>query len=274
MRYLEIADEIRSLIGAGEFGSGGALPSEAELGRRFPASRVTVRKALEALRREGIVTSRRGSGWFVALDPVRQALGRFSTVEAAMEAAGVTVRREVLEYGFEAAPPIVSQALVVTGGGAVLRVRRLNVADDQPFGVVTVFVPENFGERIARSDAETSTFYELLTGLGVELGSATQTITAATATEDDARLLAVRKGSAVLVCRRVTRDADGAPVLFSEHRYPAHRTSFEVDLPRVAPAGDGPVGLRVLHANDGDREAEATAAAGATDAALARQAIT
>lgn len=271
MRYLEIADEIRSLIGAGEFGPGGALPSEAELGRRFPASRVTVRKALEALRREGIVTSRRGSGWFVALDPVRQALGRFSTVEAAMEAAGATVRREVVEYGFEAAPPIVSQALAIADRHPVLRVRRLNVADDQPFGVVTVFVPEHFGERIARSDAETSTFYEVLTGLGVELGAATQTITAAAATEDDARLLAVRKGSAVLVCRRVTRDAGGAPVLFSEHRYPAHRTSFEVELPRVAPAGDGPVGLRVLHASDGDGEA---GAAGTTEAALARRAIT
>lgn len=247
MRYLDVADEIRSLIAAGDYGSGGTLPSEAELGRRFPASRVTVRKALEELRREGIVTSRRGSGWYVALDPVRQALGRFTTVEAAIEAAGVQARREVLDYRFEEPPASVGAALGLADREVVLRVERLTYADDLPFGLVTVFVPAALGERIARYDAEEATFYALLTRLGVQLGAAHQTITAAAATDRDVTLLDVRKGSPVVVCQRVTRDIEGSPVLYSEHRYPAHRTRFEVELPRVGSAGDGPVGLRVVN---------------------------
>ena len=250
MRYLEIADEIRSLIAAGDYGAGGSLPSEAELGRRFPASRVTIRKALEQLRHEGIVTSRQGSGWFVALDPVRQALGRFSTVEAAMEAAGVAVRREVLEFAFEVAPPGVREVLGLTKRSSVLRVERLVFADDRPFGEVTVWLPSALGERITRFEAEESTFYELLTGLGVQLGAASQTIAAVSANESDAARLGIRKGAPMLVCRRVTRDTAGAPVLYSEHRYPAHRTTFEVDLPRVGPAGEGPVGLCLVETGD------------------------
>ena len=87
MRYLQLADAIRARVAAGDVGPGGALASEAELGRAYGASRVTVRRALDQLRREGLVVSRRGSGWFAALDPVRQPLGRVTTVEAAVEAA-------------------------------------------------------------------------------------------------------------------------------------------------------------------------------------------
>ena len=62
---------------------------EAELGREYGVSRVTVRRALErAAGRRPRVTARQGVGWFVAVDPVRQSLGRVTTVEAALEAAG------------------------------------------------------------------------------------------------------------------------------------------------------------------------------------------
>jgi DNA-binding transcriptional MocR family regulator len=85
MRYVELADTLRERIAGGVRG---ALPSEAELGREYGVSRVTVRRALELLRDEGLVSARRGVGWFVAVDPVRQSLGRVTTIEAALEAAG------------------------------------------------------------------------------------------------------------------------------------------------------------------------------------------
>lgn len=265
VRYLHIADAIRDDIAAGRFGAGGSLPSESELGKRFSASRVTVRRALEVLRDDGLVTSRRGSGWFLAVDPVRQSLGRFATVEDALEAAGVESRREVLEFGFEPAPDRVRAELELVAGADVLRVRRRNfarlpsvrkggAAHDEPFGVVTVWLPRHHGEALSRSDVEASTFYELLTRRGVALGAAVQTITAEAAGPDDVDLLAVPDGIPVLVCHRLTRDLDRRPVLFSEHRYPSHRTEFEVELPRVAPAGEGPVGLRLVRPGDGEGE--------------------
>ncbi len=101
----------RALPGAGRHPAGPdrlgrprALASEAELGREYGVSRVTVRRALELLRDEGLVTARQGVGWFVAVDPVRQSLGRVTTVEAALEAAGAASGRRVLEFAFEPAP--------------------------------------------------------------------------------------------------------------------------------------------------------------------------
>ena len=65
---------------------------------------------------------------------------------------------------------------------------------------------------------------------GVALGTVHQTIGAEIADGATARSLDAEPGSALLVARRVTRDTDGAPVLYSEHRYPADRTTLEIEF--------------------------------------------
>lgn len=235
VRYLAIADQLRERVAQGEFAAGRLLPSESELSAAYDASRVTVRKALEALRDEGLVDARQGFGWFVAADPLRQTLGRLGTIEGQLVSSGVAAERRVLDFEFVPAPTWVAAEL---GKGTVLRVRRLNLADGEPFARVTVWCPERLGSSLSRDEVERSPFYELLP---IELGGATQTIGAAAASVEDAAVLAIPAGSPVLVCRRITTSADGEPVLISEHVFPAHRTEFVVDLPHsersIAPTG-------------------------------------
>lgn len=239
MRYLQIADDLRGRVASGELRAGGVLPSEAELSAGYGASRVTVRKALEALRREGLLDSRQGFGWYVSTHPLRQSLARLATIEAQLAASGAEAERRVLDFAFVAAPPEVASVL---GAEEVLRVRRLNLADGLPFARVTVWCPATLGSSLSRDEVERSPFYELL---GVELGGATQTIAAAAASPEDAADLAVPCGSPVLLCRRVTTDVAGRPVLLSEHVYPAHRTEFVVELPS-AEASMAATGVRLV----------------------------
>ena len=239
IRYQQIAEDLRSRVGRGEFGAGKLLPSESELSGAYAASRITIRKALEVLRDEGLVDARQGFGWFVAADPLRQSLGRLGTIEAQLAASGVRSERRVLDFGFVPAPPRARQVL---GAATVLEVRRLNLADDEPFARVTVWCPDDLGASISRDDVERASFYELL---DVPLGGAVQTIGASLASPDDAALLEVPVGSAVLRCERTTSTADGRPVLLSEHVFPAHRTEFVVDLP-MAERSIAPSGLRLL----------------------------
>jgi GntR family transcriptional regulator len=239
IRYRAIADDLRRRVEAGEFGAGRLLPSEAELSASYAASRVTIRKALEGLRDEGLVDARQGFGWFVAADPLRQSLGRLGTIESQLEASGVRSERRVVDFGFVAAPPRVRALL---GVPEVLEVRRINLADGEPFARVTVWCPAELGARLSRADVERAPFAALLE---VPLGGATQTIGAAAASRDDATLLEVPVGSPVLVCERVTRDLEGEPVLAAVHVFPAHRTEFAVDLP-VADRSIAPTGLRLV----------------------------
>ncbi len=237
-RYQEIAGLLRERIADGEFPGGRLLPSESDLSTAYDASRVTVRKALEALREEGLVDSRQGFGWFVAADPLRQTLGRLGTIEAQLAESGVSARRKVLDFGFVKAPRHVASAL---GTSRVLEVRRVNLADGVPFARVTVWVPEDLAGDLSHATVERSSFYDLLP---VEVGGATQTIGAAAASVNDAELLEIPVGSPVLRCQRLTHSVEGRVVLFSEFVFPAHTTEFVVDLPHAA-SSMAPSGIRL-----------------------------
>jgi GntR family transcriptional regulator len=239
IRYRDIANDLRRRVEAGEFTAGRVLPSESELSGSYSASRVTIRKALDALRVEGLVDARQGSGWFVAGDTVRQSLARLATLEDQLAAGGQSSQRRILDFAFVATPPRIRALL---GSERALMVRRVNLADGEPFARVTVWCSEDLGAELSRSQVAERSFYELLP---VTLGGATQTIGADAADEVDAGLLAIPVGSPVLVCERVTSDACGTPVLIGEYVFPGHRTEFIVDLAHPE-ASIAPSGLRLV----------------------------
>lgn len=253
IRYREIADDLRGRIDDGAFTAGRLLPSEAELSGAYNVSRVTIRKALEALRSDGLVDSRQGFGWFVATETVQQPLARLDTIEAQLEAEGRRSARQVLDFAFVDAPDHVREEL---GVDRVLKVRRLNLADGEPFARVTVWCPEHLGSGLSRDQVEQSSFYDSLAEAGLRLADATQTIGAGAASGADADLLQIPVGSPVLVCRRVTRTATGDAVLLGEYVFPAHRTEFTVDLTDPE-ASIAPSGLRLVEEgrSTGDRSA-------------------
>ncbi len=128
IRYQQIADILRARIAA--VGAGQVLPSESELSAEFVVSRVTIRRALEILRDEGLVDARQGFGWYVSGEPVRQHLDELGTIEGQLERRGIKPERRVLEFAFRTAPKRVAAVL---GTDQVLRVKRLNLADFEPF---------------------------------------------------------------------------------------------------------------------------------------------
>jgi GntR family transcriptional regulator len=237
IRYQEIADELRERVLAAPAGS--VLQSESEMSREFGASRVTIRRSLELLREEGLLAARQGFGWFVAADPVPQSLQSLATIESQVEGVGKLSQRKIEEFAYVAPPERVQRIL---GVDQVLRVKRVNLADGEPFAVVTVWCPAELGAHLSRRDVERRPFYELL---DVDLLGATQRIAADLVDAADAKLLGVPAGSPVLRCQRVTTDRSGAPVLVSEHVFPAHRTEFVVDLPQAEPSMT-PSGLRIV----------------------------
>ncbi len=239
IRYHQIAEELKSRVLSGTYAAGRLLPSESDMSAEFAVSRVTIRKALEVLRDIGLVDARQGFGWFVAGETVRQPLARLATIEDQMRASGMIPQRQVLEFAFEKAPTDVARAL---GTSQVLRVRRINLADGEPFAIVTVWCGAELGQHLSRADVERSPFYELL---DIPFAGATQTIGADAATAVEARLLEIPVGSPVLHCDRVTKNDEGHAVLVSHHVFPAHRTNFVVELPSV-PASISPTGLRLV----------------------------
>jgi DNA-binding LacI/PurR family transcriptional regulator len=66
-KYQRVFDELRREIVAGKYTNGQKLPSEADLVKRFGASRITVGRAVRDLKSEGLVDRRAGSGTYARL---------------------------------------------------------------------------------------------------------------------------------------------------------------------------------------------------------------
>lgn len=64
-RFLQIADDIRNRIAKGELKEHDILPSERSLSEQYNVSRMTARRALEALETEGLVYNADRRGRFV-----------------------------------------------------------------------------------------------------------------------------------------------------------------------------------------------------------------
>jgi GntR family transcriptional regulator len=226
LRYLAVHQALRELLSSGEYPTGALLPSEAQLSARYGASRVTLRKALAKLKNEGLIDSRQGFGWYAVTTPLRQSLDALTTIEAQITAGGRRPNRTLLAFRLCAPPPWVADVFAVE---KVLEVARLNLADDEPLGRNTAWVPAALATDISLAAIEQHSLPDLLP---VDLAGATQIITAVGAGAEDAALLNLPVDSPLLRCERVTHDGHGTAVLVSEALYNPLRTEFIVELPR------------------------------------------
>ena len=64
-KHRQVFEDLHAAIRLGTFKPGDRLPSEAELGKRYGASRITVAKAVNELQQQGLVSRRAGSGTHV-----------------------------------------------------------------------------------------------------------------------------------------------------------------------------------------------------------------
>ena len=249
-RFRQIAEDLQERVALGEFGEQGSLDSESALCARYSVSRVTVRRALETLREQGLVQSRQGSGWFATAGPFHQrlALGTFRHAGSAVAQAGQVMTRRVVEFGYRQLSPVLASTLGLAATGAekeVLHCRSVRTVDDVPLDLVEEWVPAAIAGRVSRADAAAPGIWASLQRDGHRVASVRQTITAGIAGTSDAMLLDVAVGAPLLLVRRLALDEHKAPLALSDHRYLAHRFSLEVEFNGWPAAGaDTPPGLR------------------------------
>jgi len=111
--YQQVADQIRTLIQAGQFPAGARLPAERELAQQLGVSRPSLREALIALEIEGSVEIRMGSGIYVTAEPDRRQWQTGSMGESPLELmqARATVEGAVILAAAAKITPEVLQTL-------------------------------------------------------------------------------------------------------------------------------------------------------------------
>src|SRR6516164_4241386 len=138
--YLQLADQIRARIGDGLIKVGDALPSERELSLTGGISRVTVRKALDTLLREGLLSRRHGSGTYIA-PRIEQSAALLVGFSADMSNRGLTPGAIWIERRIGVAMPEEALTLALAVDAKVLRLTRVRTADKEPLAIERAVIP-------------------------------------------------------------------------------------------------------------------------------------
>ena len=124
-------------------GAGGEPALRARAGAATGLSRVTVRRAVEALVAGGELVRRRGSGTFVAprVERVEQALSLLTSFSEDMARRGKAVRSVWLARTVQAPSPEEMMALGLTAYDRVARLERVRLADEVPLAIERAALP-------------------------------------------------------------------------------------------------------------------------------------
>ncbi|MFC4947684.1 GntR family transcriptional regulator [Pseudonocardia sp. GCM10023141] len=217
--HLTLAAELRRRIRSGALGIGEPVPSEAQLCREFGSSRGPVRQALAALREEGLIGGGQGRR-AVVLDAVEsQPFETFVSFSRWAQAIGRAPGQHTQEIALRRPEPAVAAALHLDADTPAVQLLRLRLLDGEPAMVERSTFVAAVGRALLDADLDTGSIYEFLTGRGVDLHTARHTLDAIAADAVDAALLGVPEGAPLLRERRLTTDATGAPLEWSDDRY-------------------------------------------------------
>ncbi|WP_292898196.1 MULTISPECIES: GntR family transcriptional regulator [unclassified Nitratireductor] len=228
-RYIRLANALRQMVESLVLGSGAALPSERLLAEMTGLSRVTVRRGIELLVREGVLEQRRGSGTYV-LAPIE----RFEQPLAAI----TSFTEDMLSYGRkpetrwlarEYASPSAQEAMTLglSPGDRVLRLHRLRLADALPLAVELAIVPADVLPDLSLLG---TSLYEAMASAGARPHKALQRMHACALPEFEARLLEAEAGEPALFLERISRTAAGRVVEFTRSHFKGDRFDFVAEL--------------------------------------------
>ncbi len=236
-KYHRIYLVLREQLEEGRFSTG--LPGELALMQQFGVARVTVRRALQQLAGEGLITRQPGRG----THPVARPTG--GPAPAAPSHTGLTGLLEnivsmslnttvkVLAVDTVAASPAVAAALGLAPGAQVQKAVRVRSTREGPLSHITTYVPADMARRFGRRELARKPILVLLEESGVKVGRAEQSISARLADAEVAGRLQVEVGSALLAVRRVIFDDQERPVQWLHGLYRPDRYEYQMQLSRV-----------------------------------------
>lgn len=227
--WRQIADEIEGEIASGKLAPEAQLPTEAILAARFGVNRHTVRRALAALAREGLVSATRGRGTFVETRPLAYPIARRTRFSEIVSKAGREAQGSLIAARETSASQRLGDALHVGVGTPVLELATRNLADGHPISTALTWLPlprfSGFDAAYAESGSITRAFAAF--GVTDYFRSATR-ITARQASADEAAMLELAPGRVVMVADSVNVDPDGVPIQATRSIFAADRVEFVV----------------------------------------------
>lgn len=196
--YQQVRDTLAQRIASREWKPGSAVPNEADLALEMGVSAGTVRKALELLETQRLITRRQGRGTFVNDPTSEEVVCRFIRIR---NADGESVAGQIMSQTVSegSASELECSRLNLRAGDGVYRIRRVRSYRGRSFLVADVTLPAALYPRLADRSNIPDGIGALAPWNGLLLGKALERVSVCVPTADVSGLLDVASGTPVLL---------------------------------------------------------------------------
>lgn len=231
--YFQLYSLLKGGILDGRFTNGSQLPTEDQLSTEFGVSRITSKRALDELARDGLVERHRGRGTYVtheaSTEPMHAPMvGMLQEIES----IGRNSTVNILQCRMKPAPSKIRRLLGLHDEQKILHLLRVRLHDNIRFGYYSswtrlVDLPEDPG--VFEHTPRMSYFGSK----GLKVSFIKQSLTACAANAEAAKALGVERGTALLSLTRLTfrnRYSEDYPVDYLRVLYHPERFEYRIDL--------------------------------------------
>ncbi len=210
--YAQLASILRQSIATSILRPGDQLPSESQLCERYDVSPMTVRRAINILIDQGVVTTEQGRGTFVK--PVAMSAATFQLVELHnlfSDPAHASV--QLLETRIITADERIARKLALSIKQRTIYIRRLLHIDGVPAFYHREYLIYDPSRPIVESEMEVTALQHLFSGTGETiLKRGELSIEATLLTDEEARLLCAPQSMAAMCLEHLFYDFDDKPI--------------------------------------------------------------
>lgn len=237
-QYRQVADLLRGSIEREDYAPGALLPSESELAAEYGVSRVTINRAVQLLRSEGMVRVLRGKGTAVrAIPPIRRNTNlRYSRIareeDGSRGAFDFEIRRlglkpttKLAQLGKVPAPEAARRVLGLKADEQVLIRKREMLASDEPVLLATSYFPWVLAEKAGVTETDTGPggTYSRLAEIGKGPVRFSEDVRVRMPVAAEERFFALAETQQVFEIVHISYLADGTAVEYREDVLPTHQ---------------------------------------------------
>ena len=224
--HAQIEDWLAGAIASGQLAAGDRLPTEHDLAAWLGVSRMTLRHALGELAQRGLVSRAvgRSGGTFVAEPKLDQDLTTLAGFSEQLRRHGLVAGARVLSAAEHPASPAAARALGLAAKEPVYDVRRIRLAAGRPIVLEHSLFPAARFAGMLDCPLDGSLYELLEQKYGQRPHRAREVLEPVSANQQEAVLLQVAAGAALMLVERTAYDQDGVALEFARDLFRGDRT--------------------------------------------------
>lgn len=160
--YYQLKEKIINKIKSKEWSINYKIPTERQLCDIYNVSRITVRQALDELENDGYLYRKQGRGTFVTAPKIEQRLSKFYSFSEEIAKMGYESSSNLLDFKLIQGDQTITTSLNVDKDSQIYSIRRLRLANIEPFAIETSFIPYSIASGLAAEDVAINGLYKTL----------------------------------------------------------------------------------------------------------------